>query len=152
MGVKQEDLIRAAYIRAIAVDYAKHFIGTPYHWGGDDFSGFDCSGLIVEVLQAVGRISHGSDYSADGLLSLFSHSRVVQGYAGCLAFYLDAEGRATHVVLLIDNTFAIGADGGGSGTITTEDAIARNAFVKIRPLDYRKGPRIIVDPFKEVLP
>lgn len=148
--MKPKDFLRSDYLRAMAVEYGKHFIGTPYHWGGDDpMSGFDCSGLVVEVLQAVGRISHDSDYSANGLLSLFSHNEVAQGYAGCLVFYLDSFGRATHVVLMIDNALAIGADGGGSATTTTEEAIARNAFVKIRPLDYRKGPRVIVDPFKE---
>jgi len=149
--MKQEDLIRADYCRAVAVDYAKHFIGTPYHWGGDDpMAGFDCSGLIVEVLQMVGILSHGHDYSAHDLYTIFKSAVVAAGYAGCLAFYLDPGGRAVHVVLMIDNTLAIGADGGGSGTITTEDAIAQNAFIKIRPLDYRKGPRIIVDPFKGV--
>jgi hypothetical protein len=149
--VKQDDLVRADYYRAVAVDYAKHFIGTPYHWGGDDpMAGFDCSGLVVEVLQMVGRLAHGLDYSANDLLSIFRPGEVARGYAGCLAFYLDPGGRAVHVVLMIDNTLAIGADGGGSGTITTEDAIAQNAFIKIRPLDYRKGPRIIVDPFKGV--
>lgn len=147
--MKQEDYIKAAYLRAIAVDYAKHFIGTPYHWGGNDpMAGFDCSGLIVEVLQGVGRLAHDRDYTANDLLSIFRPSQVALGYAGCLAFYLDRNGRAEHVVLMIDNAFAIGADGGGSGTITVGDAIAQNAFVKIRPLDYRKGPRIIIDPFK----
>jgi hypothetical protein len=149
--MKQEDLVRADYYRAVAVDYAKHFIGTPYHWGGDDpMAGFDCSGLVVEVLQMVGILPHGRDYSADYLLCLFRRDEVACGYAGCLVFYLNPARKAIHVVLMIDNTLAIGADGGGSATITTADAIAQNAFVKIRPLDYRKGPRIIVDPFKGI--
>jgi len=143
----QIELIKAAYLRELAVRYAWTWIGTPYKWGGDDFSSFDCSGLVVEVLQAVGRLVHGTDHTANDLLSIFRPSQVALGYAGCLAFYLDRNGRAVHVVLMIDNSFAIGADGGGSGIITTEDAIAQNAFVKIRPLDYRKGPRVIVDPF-----
>jgi hypothetical protein len=149
--MNQEDLVRAGYLRAVAVDYAKHFIGTPYHWGGDDpMAGFDCSGLVVEVLQAVGRLAHGRDYTANDLLSIFRPGQVALGYAGCLAFYLNLAGRAVHVVILIDNTFAIGADGGGSSTITLEDAIAQDAFIKIRPVDYRRGPWIIVDPFKGV--
>ena len=146
--MKQEDLLRAAYLRAIAVDYAKHFIGTPYHWGGDDFSGFDCSGLIVEILQGVGILPHGRDYSAHDLYTIFKTAAVAIGYAGCVVFYLGPAGRAAHVVMMMDDSLAIGADGGGSGTITNEDAIAQNAWVKLRPIDYRKGPRIIVDPFK----
>ena len=150
MPESTNEIIKAAYLRELAVRYAWTWIGTPYKWGGDDFSSFDCSGFIVEVLQMVGRLAHGLDYSANDLLSIFRPGEVARGYAGCLAFYLDPGGRAVHVVLMIDNTLAIGADGGGSGTITTEDAIAQNAFIKIRPLDYRKGPRIIVDPFKGV--
>lgn len=149
--MKQEDLIRADYLRAVAVDYAKHFIGTPYRWGGDDpMAGFDCSGLVVEVLQMVGILPHDRDYSAHDLYTIFKSAVVAAGYAGCLAFYLNLTGRAVHVVLMVDDMFAIGADGGGSATITTADAIAQNAFIKIRPLDYRKEPRIIVDPFKGV--
>ena len=149
--MKQEDLVRADYYRAVAVDYAKHFIGTPYRWGGDDpMVGFDCSGLIVEVLQGIGILPHGRDYSAHDLYTIFKSNIVELGYAGCLAFWFDAAGHAVHVMLMVDDMFAIGADGGGSRTITTEDAIRQNAFIKIRPLDYRKGPRIIVDPFKGV--
>ena len=149
--MKQEDLLRADYYRAVAVDYAKHFIGTPYRWGGDDpMVGFDCSGLIVEVLQGIGILPHGRDYSAHDLYTIFKSNIVELGYAGCLAFWFDAAGHAVHVMLMVDDMFAIGADGGGSRTITTEDAIRQNAFIKIRPLDYRKGPRIIVDPFKGV--
>ena len=150
MPESTNEIIKAAYLRELAVRYAWTWIGTPYKWGGDDFSSFDCSGFIVEVLQMVGRLAHGLDYSANDLLSIFRPGEVARGYAGCLAFYLDPAGRAVHVVLMVDDMFAIGADGGGSRTITTEDAIRQNAFIKIRPLDYRKGPRIIVDPFKGV--
>ena len=150
MGVKQEDHVRTAYLRALAVDYAKHFIGTPYHWGGDDpMAGFDCSGFVVEVLQAVGKLQ-ARDYSAHDLYTLFKPNVVALGYAGCLAFWLNDAGRAVHVMLMVDNGHVIGAAGGGSGTITEEDAIRQNAFIKQRPLGYRKGPRIIVDPFKGV--
>jgi murein DD-endopeptidase len=146
----QTEFIKAAYLRELAVRYAWTWIGTPYKWGGDDFSSFDCSGLIVEVLQGIGILPHGRDYSAHDLYTIFKSNIVELGYAGCLAFWFDAAGHAVHVMLMVDDMFAIGADGGGSRTITTEDAIRQNAFIKIRPLDYRKGPRIIVDPFKGV--
>jgi len=148
VGVKQEDHVRTAYLRALAVDYAKHFIGTPYHWGGDDpMAGFDCSGFVVEVLQAVGKLQ-ARDYSAHDLYTLFKPNVVALGYAGCLAFWLNDAGRAVHVMLLIDNAHVIGASGGGSKTDDLADAIRENAFIKMRPLSYRKGTPIIVDPFK----
>jgi len=149
--MKQEDLLRADYYRAVAVDYAKHFIGTPYHWGGDDpMEGFDCSGFVVEVLQAVGKLQ-ARDYTADDLYAIFKPNVVALGYAGCLAFWLNDAGRAVHVMLLIDNAHVIGASGGGSGTDDLADAIRQNAFVKMRNINYRKANYKIVDPFLGVM-
>ena len=143
----QTEFIKAAYLRELAVRYAWTWIGTPYKWGGDDFSSFDCSGFIVEVLQAVGKLQ-ARDYSAHDLYTLFKPNVVALGYAGCLAFWLDSAGRAVHVMLLIDNGHVIGATGGGSATLTEEDAERQNAFCKMRPLGYRKGTPVIIDPFK----
>ena len=149
--MKQEDLIRADYYRAVAVDYAKHFIGTPYRWAGDDpMEGFDCSGFVVEVLQAVGKLQ-ARDYTADDLYAIFKPNVVALGYAGCLAFWLNDAGRAVHVMLLIDNAHVIGASGGGSGTDDLADAIRQNAFVKMRNINYRKANYKIVDPFLGVM-
>jgi len=145
----QTEFIKAAYLRELAVRYAWTWIGTPYKWGGDDFSSFDCSGFIVEVLQAVGKLQ-ARDYSAHDLYTLFKPNVVALGYAGCLAFWLDSAGRAVHVMLLIDNAHVIGATGGGSATLTEEDAERQNAFCKMRPLGYRKGTPVIIDPFKGV--
>lgn len=139
------------YRRALMVDYASHFIGTRYRWGGDDpLAGFDCSGFVIECLQAVGLLGD-VDTTADGLLQLFRPQMVNLGYAGCLAFWLDAAGRATHTMLMIDPFHVLGAAGGGSGTRTAEDAAGANAFIKVRPLAYR-APQVpvIADPFKGV--
>jgi cell wall-associated NlpC family hydrolase len=149
--VKQEDHVKAAYLREWAVRYGWAWIGTPYKWGGDDFSGFDCSGFVVEVLQGVGILPHGRDYSANDLYSIFKPSRVETGYAGCLAFWIDEEGRACHVMLMVDNQHVIGASGGGPNTATLPDAIRENAYIKLRPLTYRKGTPVILDPFLGVL-
>lgn len=37
-----------------AVELARSFSGTPYVWGGDDPSGFDCSGLVQHVYGQLG--------------------------------------------------------------------------------------------------
>lgn len=137
------------YRRALMVDYACRFIGTRYHWGGDDpMTGFDCSGFVIECLKAVGLLGQ-VDVTADGLYCYFKPGTVEAAHAGCLAFWLDEAGRAVHVMLTIDPLHVLGAAGGGSKTTTAEEAATANAFIKIRPLSYRGGPApVIVDPFK----
>jgi len=142
------DVLKSAYLRAKAVEYLQHFIGLPYVWGGDDpIRGFDCSGLIVEVLQAVGIIPHGSDYSADGLYEKFQTKAIDRGYAGCLVFWYSGL-QTIHVEMMVDDFFVVGASGGGSLTTTIAEAIKSNAFIKMRPISYRGPNYLICDPFK----
>jgi len=143
--------IKAAYLREKAAWYVTHFIGTAYLWKGDDpMAGFDCSGLMMEVLQAVGLEVPGSDKSADGLWQKYKTYQVEQGYPGCLVFwfggYADKPNVASHIEMMIDSDLSIGNSGGGSKTLTREDAIWMNAYVKMRPLVHRGGYKI-VDPF-----
>lgn len=84
------DHVKAQYLRAKAAEYVWTFLGLPYRWGGDDpIQGFDCSGLIVEVLQAVGLLPHGSDLTANGLYLRYSKNVVDRGYAGCLCLWFN---------------------------------------------------------------
>ena len=50
-------------------EYALAFLGRPYIWGGDGsgrfHGGFDCSGLVVECLQATGWLQ--GDHTAQGI-------------------------------------------------------------------------------------
>lgn len=111
-------------------------------------AGFDCSGLIVEVLQAVGLIPHRSDFTAAALYEKFKMGAVAEGYAGCLVFWYsgDAE-KIVHVEMMVDDFHIVGVSGGGLKTKTVADAIAQNAFVKMRPIGYRGDGYLIVDPF-----
>jgi len=135
-------------MRELAVKYAWEFLGLPYRWGGDDpIHGFDCSGLVLEILQAVGLINHGVDMTANGLYIRYAAHPTTAPQAGCLCLWFNVAGLATHVEMFIDEKHTIGASGGGSSTTSGDAAAQQNAFIKIRPLGYRGTNYRIVDPF-----
>ncbi len=136
--------------RDIALKIAWHYLGTPYIWGGDDFSGFDCSGLMVEILKSVGALPRSGDWAASGLWESFKNKcQVKEPSAGCLVFFSNKGGRVVHVEMCIDDKLSIGASGGGSKTLTVADAIEQNAFIKIRPFRSRRHILGFIDPFNE---
>jgi len=69
-------------------------------------------------------------------------------YSGCLVFWFKKY-LAIHVEMLVDNFHVVGASGGGKNVRTIEDASRFDAFVKMRPLNYRGNKYKIIDPFKE---
>lgn len=127
--------------------YAKKFIGKWYKWGGDDPSGFDCSGLAIECLKAVGKLPRKFDTTAAGLQNMYKDKTVETASAGCLVFWTSSSGKIIHVEICLDEFLAVGASGGGSKTRTVDDAIRHNAFIKVRPMKSRARIHSIVNPF-----
>ena len=132
--------------RRRAVVYLQKWIGHFYLWGGDDPSGFDCSGLILEVLKSVGLTRPNLDMTASNLYWLFNKPQKSKPGSGKLVFWF-REAKVIHVEMMIDNSHVVGASGGGSATKTIADAVKHNAFVKMRPLNYRGTNFKICDPF-----
>ena len=129
--------------KEIALKVAWSKLGLPYIWGGDDpVAGFDCSGFVIECLKSAGKLPRQGDWTAAGLAKMFPI--VGDPYEGCLVFWGVP---INHVELCFDDTYSIGASGGGSGTLTKTDAIRQNAYVKIRPFRTRSGIYGFVDPF-----
>ena len=150
-------LIRQEYIRAEAVDYLKRWLGLPYFWGGQNpLEGWDCSGMIVEVLQAHGLIKRFSDYTAEGLRRKYSQYTVERPYAGCLVFFIHSlELVAKHVAMCVDSEFIIHASGGGRGITSLREAIEQNAYIKKdslkQEIERRQGFKVIyADPFRSI--
>lgn len=128
----------------IALKVAEMNYNIPYKWGGDNpMAGFDCSGFCVEIGKSAGILD--GDYTADGLYQLFKDNKTDHATAGCFIFWGNGS-KMTHVEFCISETHTIGASGGGSKTVTVQDAIDQDACIKIRPI--RKGYAAIVFPFE----
>lgn len=134
--------------RELALKIAWSFLGKPYRWGGNDpLGGFDCSGFIVEILKSTGHMRRGSDLTASGIWDTFDQYKVLDPYPGCLVFWQNVNGAVIHVELCLDNIYSIGASGGGGSTMTMQDAIEQDAYIKIRPFNSRKPVKGFLDVF-----
>lgn len=129
--------------------YALSFIGSPYHFGGDDpISGFDCSGLASELLRAAGLVPYNFRSNAQGIYNLFEHNSSAGVFAlGTLAFYGENLTKIDHIAFCLDSFHMIEAGGGDSSTVNDEVASQRNAFVRLRPIKYRKDFLTTLKPY-----
>lgn len=122
------------------IDYAMSMVGTPYKWGGNGPDGYDCSGFIQEVLASVGQ-QPPIDKSSQELFEFYAKiSKPLARHrprAGSLVFYGSGINHITHVDFAIDAYRVVGAIGGNMATRTVEQARAKGAFVKVRPINYR---------------
>jgi cell wall-associated NlpC family hydrolase len=117
-------------------DYAVSTLWRPYVYGGDDFNGIDCSGLVLELLKAVGVWPNKEDTTANGLYNHFHRYRVDDPCFGALSFY-GKPGAISHVGFCLNNQMMIEAGGGDSSTKTPDDAARKNAWVRMRPIRFR---------------
>lgn len=126
--------------------YALQFVGLPYIWGGDDpIDGFDCSGLVQEILASVGMDPIG-DQTADALYRYFSANNSSKGpKAGALVFY-GTTAKVTHIAFMVDDFRIVEAGGGGRASLSRELAAQQNAYVRVRPYDNRKDIVAVISP------
>jgi cell wall-associated NlpC family hydrolase len=122
----------------LMLDYAKRLLFTPYIWGGDSpLVGLDCSGFVQHCLAAVG-LDPAGDQTAQALYYHFHYKGATKPQAGALIFFGASPRQITHVAICLDGEHMIEAGGGGSKTLSKEDAIAQGAYVRIRPIINRK--------------
>ena len=128
------------------MEYALRFVGIPYLYGGKHpLTGLDCSGLVTELLEAVGIIPFGFQTNAQGLHDHFLPGVESVGL-GALAFFGADPKHVDHVGFCLDSVHMIEAGGGHTTTVDLASAILTNAFVKVRPIKYRKDFLTVVMP------
>ena len=135
----------------LATNIAMHYLGKPYKWGGDDPSGFDCSGLMIEVLKSTGRLPRKGDWTAALLYKMLLPNQVDTPHEGCLVFWKTnglQGSKIIHVEYCITKTLSVGASGGGSSVKTDKDAWDRNAYIKVRPIHSRAFIAGYINPFQ----
>ena len=129
-----------------AIEYAKHFIGVPYEWGGDNSQGLDCSGFVGVVLRSVGIMKNSEDLTSREMYDKFKWALTLKPKKGCVVFYGESIHKISHVAFMVDDRHILEAGGGNSKTTTIDVADEQNAMVRARPFNYR-FPVAIVDPF-----
>jgi cell wall-associated NlpC family hydrolase len=120
--------------------YALSLVGTKYFYSGDDpISGFDCSGLACELMRAAGVVPYSYRDNAQGLASLMrATGEPCDSALGVLAFYGKSLTQVSHVGFCLDAITMIEAGGGDSTTTADPVASRQNAFVRLRPIKYRR--------------
>lgn len=123
-------------------EYAQKFIGRPYIWGGDGSGkcagGFDCSGLVLECLQAFGMLPSG-DKTAQGIFDKLNESwhyvSPEKEKPDDVLFFGKDTAHITHVAIAIGNGLMIEAGGGGSKCTSPATS---TGMVRVRPIASRK--------------
>jgi len=132
-------------IKSFVFLLAFQYINTPYKWGGSDADGLDCSGLVIRVMQDLGILKQGEDYTAQGLYDWCLKKVGGQSSLACdsLLFFGRNRDSITHVGISLGEfggrLMMIEAGGAGRDSLSMDRAtlIKRNARVRIMPVKNR---------------
>lgn len=94
---------------SLVVEYSKFYLQAPYLWGGKSLFGIDCSGLTQIVFKMLGKTLKRDAWqqAEQGEVVNF----LQEAKPGDLAFFDNAEGRVTHVGIMLDDQHIIHASG-----------------------------------------
>lgn len=107
--------------------------------------GFDCSGLILEVLRSIGLWGK-EDATAQMIYDKFKLQNIAMALPrpdlGMLVFFGKSNTEISHIGLMVNNYQYIEAGGGDSKTVD-------KGMVRIRPLTWRKDLVSFLDIIKD---
>jgi hypothetical protein len=115
LAMKKMELTEASIKEA-----AMQYLNAPYLWGGRSIEGIDCSGLTQMAYKLCGKAitrDAGQQATEGENIDFLQHA-----HCGDLAFFDNAEGKITHVgILLNDNTIIHATDTSGRVVIDRID-------------------------------
>jgi cell wall-associated NlpC family hydrolase len=128
--------------KMIAYHWLMNQVNLPYRWGGENpLTGYDCSGLVVELFKTLAMVPASYDATSQMLFNT-THKDHDQKLRSCkfgdLVFYGATNKSITHVGICINDNLMIEAGGGGSRTTTRDAAEKQNAWVRIRGISRRR--------------
>lgn len=130
------------------------FIGTSYKWGGaHPADGLDCSGFS-QIIRAAFGVDIKGDQNAQNFYDLdVATGLVIPPRIGAFCYYGMSNKQIIHIAPMINSYLIVEAGGGGSKTTDSAAAIRDEAFIRIRPYNYRKDLISVMMPNypKEVL-
>ena len=118
---------------------ATQYLGMRYEWASNGPFSYDCSAFVQKVLREADIIKDNKDRTAQGIYNLLSKSyfQFTEPNKDCVLFFGKSLKKITHVALAVNETYLIHAGGGGRRTLTIEDAVRDNAYVKYQKINYR---------------
>ena len=109
IGSEKFEIIGEIGEREDILTAAKSFLNTPYMWGGRTHFGIDCSGF-TQVVFKLNKILLKRDTSQQALEGDIVEN-IGQSHPGDLAFFDNADGKVTHVGILLNDHQIIHASG-----------------------------------------
>lgn len=121
---------------------ATQYLGVPYAWGGNDYLGFDCSGLVLKSLNDVGIML--PDMTSQGIynwsIKQESFYNCEPTEPDCLMFYGKDTESISHVAISLGGSLLVESGGSGrqSTTMAPSELAARDARVRLKYINHRR--------------